>query len=240
MWEIRNNDCNQELRNISNATLIFADPPYNIGVNYGNHYNDNVDSFTYRIWCEKWLLGCYNSLTPNGSLWLLNSHENVYRLYNSIRNTGFHIKQPIIWYETFGVNCVNKFNLCSRTLLWLVKNKKDYIFNASAPEIRQLSAREAVYNDKRANPGGKLLDDVWIIPRLAGTHKERISGFPTQLPEKLIERVVAAATNTGDLVVDPFSGSGTTVRVCIRMNRPVIGIELSSDYANLSRSHIDT
>jgi DNA modification methylase len=153
-------------------------------------------------------------------------------------NIGFHIQPWIFWYETFGVNCTRKFNRCSRPLLWLVKNRKRFVFNADAPEIRRLSDRQTKYNDARANPKGKLLDDVWQISRVCGTFNERIAGFPTQLPLELLRRVVACASCPGDLVVDPFSGSATTGAVCIEMGRHYRGIELSVEFAEMSRTRL--
>ena len=94
---------------------------------------------------------------------------------------GLHLRQTITWYETFGVNSTANSIAAARSLLWFVKDPRDFVFN-DCPEIRRPSDRQTKYRrDKRANPAGKLWDDVWMIPRLAGTHGERLRGFPTQL-----------------------------------------------------------
>jgi site-specific DNA-methyltransferase (adenine-specific) len=96
------------------------------------------------------------------------------------------------------------------------------------------------YRDQRANPLGKILDDVWLdIPRLAGTHRERIPGFPTQLPVKLLHRIVGCASEPGDLVIDPFCGSGTTGVACQELHRRFCGIEASEEYAERARTRLD-
>jgi hypothetical protein len=91
-----------------------------------------------------------------------------------MEDAGLHRRQTIIWYETFGVNCTHMFNSCTRPLLWMVKHPKRFVFNADAPQIRRPSDRLTKYNDRRACPRGKLLDDVWTIPRVCGTFRERL------------------------------------------------------------------
>ncbi len=243
MIQIICGDCREELKKIKNVTLIFADPPYGIGIDYGSETNDNMNPFEYRMWCQEWIYQCYNSLAPNGSFWMLNSHENTYLLYQTIRDIGFHIRQTIIYYEAFGVNSIKKFNRCSRTILHCVKDKKNFIFNENSPEIRRASDRQEIYNDKRSNPAGKLWDDIWginpPIPRICGTHFERIPGFPTQLNIKLLIPIIACASNINDLVIDPFSGSGTTGAACIKLQRNYIGIEISEKFCQLSKERLE-
>ena len=102
---------------------------------------------------------------------------------------GLYHRQTIIWYETFGVCCTGKFNRCTRPLLWFVKNPRHFVFR-DCPDIRCPSDWQLKYKDKRANPRGKLWNDLWQIPRVAGTHAERIEGFPTQLPIRLLRPIV--------------------------------------------------
>jgi DNA modification methylase len=128
------------------------------------------------------------------------------------------------------------FNRTKRHLLYMVRDPKRFTFNRCA--FATQSDRQKKYNDKRANPAGKILDDVWIIPRVAGTHSERINGVPTQLPMELLRRVVGCSSNPGDLVIDPFSGSGTTAAACVELGRRFLGIELSPQYAELSRRRL--
>lgn len=243
--------------------LIFADPPYNIGIDYGNGHDDSLSEYEYLSWCADWIHRCHAALTPNGSLWLLVNHEYAAFLELILRGTvrmefradspaeqmfegldgvalsvltgfqQFHVRSWVTWYESFGVNCTDKFNRCSRRLFHCVKDPNDFTFNAEA--VTRPSDRQTKYNDARANPGGKLLDDVWFdVPRLTGTAAERIPDFPTQLPLALVSRVVACATRPGDLVLDPFSGSGTTGAAALALGRPFAGFEKSKDFARIA------
>jgi site-specific DNA-methyltransferase (adenine-specific) len=100
----------------------------------------------------------------------------------------------------------------------MTRHRRRFVFHP-APEIRRPSARRAIYRDRRAAPAGKLWDDVWTIPRLAGTHRGRIKAFPAQLPIRLLRPIVACASEPGDLVIDPFSGSATTGAAGIELGR---------------------
>jgi DNA modification methylase len=241
-WEVRQGDCLTELDAIErgSARLIFADPPYNIGIDYGEHYSDKRDENEFNEWCARWIFACHEALSEDGSLWLLSPPDMAASLwFFGATQAGFRLRQWITWYESFGVNTTKQFNLCSRALLWLVKDDGRFVFNATAPQIRRASDRQAIYNDPRANPDGKLWDDVWginpPIPRVVGTSVERMPEFPTQLPLALLRPIVACASEPGDLIVDPFSGSGTTGAACLELGRRYIGIELSERFAELSR-----
>jgi site-specific DNA-methyltransferase (adenine-specific) len=218
------------------ARMVFADPPYNIGIDYGDHHDDRMEPADYLAWSDRWIRAAVRLLSPDGSMWLLINHEWSARLQLALETAGLHHRQTIIWYETFGVNCTRKFNRCSRPLLWLVRNPERFVFCPDA--VRVPSARLAKYRDRRANPAGKILDDVWTIQRVAGTHRERIPGFPTQLPVELLRRVVGCASEAGDLVVDPFSGSATTGMVCRELGRRFIGIKRSARFAALARERL--
>jgi site-specific DNA-methyltransferase (adenine-specific) len=100
------------------------------------------------------------------------------------------------------------------------------------------SARLAVYNDRRANPRGRVPSNVWRISRVCGTYNERLPGFPTHLPLELLRRVVRTASDPGDLVVDPFSGSATTGVACVESGRRYLGIELREPFAEASRRRL--
>ncbi len=129
----------------------------------------------------------------------------------------------------------------------MVKDPKDFTFNVE--EIRVPSARQLVYGDKRANPKGRLPDDTWVLrpqdlpdgfqsgedtwyfPRVAGTFKERAGFHGCQMPEQLLGRIIRTCSQPGQVVLDPFAGSGTTLAVAKKLHREFIGFELSSDYA---------
>ena len=144
----------------------------------------------------------------------------------------------IKWYETFGVNCSNKFNRTSRHIFYTVKNSRNFIFNPEA--VTRPSDRQTKYADKRAVDGGKIWDDVWQISRLTGHAEERVPDFPTQLPIALVEPIVLCASMPGDLVVDPFSGSGTTGVAALSNGRKYVGIERSEKFVDLSELRIQT
>jgi site-specific DNA-methyltransferase (adenine-specific) len=216
--------------------LIFADPPYNQGIDYGEHYNDPMNPSEYRAWSLKWMCACVRLLAPDGTMFLLKRKEWAAHSELLLMKAGLRIRDRITWYETFGVNCTNRYNRTSRVLFWCTKNPKRFTFNRSA--VTRPSDRQTKYNDKRANPDGKVWDDVWTISRVAGTFKERIKGFPTQLPLALLRPIVGAHSNPGDLVLDPFSGTATTGAACIELGRHYLGIEKSANYAELSRRRL--
>jgi site-specific DNA-methyltransferase (adenine-specific) len=146
------------------------------------------------------------------------------------------VRNRITWHETFGVYCQKKFGRCSRPIYYAVKNQKRFTFNAEAVTIP--SARQAKYGDKRANPAGKIMGDVWQVNRVCGTFRERVAGVPTQLPEELVERIIGVSSNPGDTILDPFAGSGTTLAVAARMGRSGIGCELNPEYAKIAEARI--
>lgn len=181
------------------------------------------------------------TLTLDGSMWVMINHEWAADFEFILRDDcGLWIRDWITWYEAFGVNCTRKFNRCSRRIFHAVRNPDRFVFNEEA--VSRPSDRQTIYDDCRANPDGKLWDDVWGInpplPRVAGTHGERLSEFPTQLPIKLLKAIVGCASNPGDLVVDPFSGSATTGVASIDLGRRYIGIEKSERFYNLSRQRM--
>lgn len=239
-WRIIHGDCVKVLKDEikpGSVRLVFADPPYNIGIDYGDHHNDSMGDGEYRDWCRDWMRAAAETLTADGSMWVMINHEWAADFEFILRDDcGLWIRDWITWYETFGVNCTRKFNRCSRRIFHAVVNPDRFVFNEEA--VSRKSDRQTIYDDPRANPDGKIWDDVWginpDIPRLAGTHGERLAEFPTQLPVKLLRAVVGCASDPGDLVVDPFSGSATTGVAAIDLRRMYIGIEKSEKFRELS------
>jgi site-specific DNA-methyltransferase (adenine-specific) len=176
---------------------------------------------------------CRRLLTPDGSFWVLIGDEYAAEFALMLKNLDLTIRSWVKWYETFGVNCSNNFNRCSRHLFYCVNDAKRFVFNADA--VTRPSDRQAKYQDGRADPGGKLWDNVWQIPRLVGTAKERIPDFPTQLPLALLNPIVLCVSEPGDLVVDPFAGSATTGEASLAADRRFLGIEQSADFVRLAR-----
>lgn len=232
MWRIVVGDCITEMRKFPAATvqLIFADPPYNIGIDYGN--GEIADSRTdeeYLEWSHDWMAECVRLLKDDGSLWVMINDEYADHFGLLLRQVGLHRRSWIKWYETFGINCTNNFNRCSRHIFYCVKNPRDFVFNGDA--VTRACDRQLKYADKRAALAGKLWDNVWCIPRLVENSRERLPDFPTQLPLSLVEPIVCCASNPGDLVLDPFAGTGTTGIAAAKGNRRFVGCEANPQFA---------
>lgn len=237
MTQIITGDCCEVLAAMDrdSVDLIVADPPYNIGIDYGTGAKaDRRDD--YDIWCERWIGCCYMALKQTGSLWVISGQEHGADIDIAMRRAGFLIRNRITWHETFGVYCKNKFGRTSRPIYYAVKNERGFTFNRDAVTVP--SARQEIYNDRRAAAGGKIMGDVWTISRVCGTFGERVKGVPTQLPQELVRRIVGVSSNPGDTVLDPFAGSGTTLAVAKEMSRVGIGIELNPDYARIAAERV--
>lgn len=245
-WQLHQGDCLEVLSRLPLARLIFADPPYNIGLDYGaGKKADQLSDEQYLAWCARWIQACADRLTDDGSLWVLIDNKYADYVGVMLRQAGLHRQHWIIWYETFGSNCRKKFNRCSRHLFHYTKHPRHFVFNSDAVKCR--SDRQTTYHDKRANPQGKNWDDVWgvprkdgsgAIPRVCGTHKERIPGFPTQLPLALLRPIINCASHPGDVVIDPFCGSATTGVAAAELGRSFIGIEKQPRFVELARERL--
>ena len=234
-WKIVHGDCAKSLANLipGSVQLVFADPPYNIGVDYGNgHKADQLTEQQFVDWAASWIEPAVAALADDGSIWVMINDEYAAEFCLILKRCGLHMRNWIKWYETFGVNCASKFNRSSRHILYFTKSPKKFVFNADA--VSRPSDRQVIYKDRRADHHGKLWDDVWWIPRLTGTSAERLPDFPTQLPLELVRAVVQCASDPGDLVVDPFCGSGTTGVACIESGRQFVGIEKEAQWTALA------
>ena len=206
--------------------LVFADPPFNIGYKYDT-YRDRLAPKEYLDWTEQWLDACLRVLKPAGSMWIALGDEYAAELRVMMRSRAT-LRNWVVWRYTFGQSCKGKFNRSHAHLFYFVKDPKRFTFNADA--VRVPSDRQLKYNDARANPKGKLPDDVWTFSRVCGTFKERVGWHPCQMPVRLLERIITACSNEGDVVLDPFAGSGTTLVAAARLNRRWLGVELSEQY----------
>ncbi|MCA9213531.1 MAG: site-specific DNA-methyltransferase [Planctomycetales bacterium] len=255
--EIHQGDCVKLLGKLKegSADLVFADPPFNIGYEY-DVYDDSRHASDYLAWSQEWISGVYRALKPDGTFWLAIGDEYAAELKIEAQKAGFHCRSWVIWYYTFGVNCVNGFSRSHTHLFHFVKDPKNFTFNRFNPQIRVKSARQLVYGDNRANPLGRLPDNTWILrpqdapesfspnhdtwffARVAGTFKEREGFHGCQMPEQLLARIIRASSMPQDLVLDPFSGSGTTVCVAKKLGRQWMGFELSEDYVSHIKSRL--
>ena len=215
--------------------LICTDPPYNIGVDYGfgKHEDKRKD---YPEWCAEWIQQCSRVLSAKGSIWIVSGQEFGAHIDLEMQKY-FFIRNRITWYESFGAYCRNKFGRTSRPIFYGTKKKLGFTFNRSAVTVP--SDRQLKYNDKRANPEGKVMGDVWDIARVCGTFKERIPGVPTQLPKALVTRIVKVSSNRGDTVLDPFCGSGTVLAVSKSLGRDSLGIEQNPEYVRIAEDRIE-
>lgn len=211
--------------------LVIADPPYNIGIDYGSGAKADRRG-DYDTWCGRWINWCYRALKPTGSLWIISGQEHGAEIDIAIQRAGMTMRNRITWHETFGVYCHRKFGRTSRPIFYAVKDPKRFTFNREAVTVP--SARQTKYNDRRASPDGKIMGDVWQISRVCGTFHERVKGVPTQLPSELVSRIIGVSSNHGDLVLDPFAGSGTTLAVAKHMGRRSAGIEINPEYAGIA------
>lgn len=249
-------DCVTQLQQLPTGAidLAFADPPFNIGYEY-DVYDDRRDCRAYADWTRRWMSEVSRALKPDGTFWIAIGDEYAAEVkliaQNDLRLT---CRSWVIWYYTFGVNCTKKFSRSHAHLFHFVKDPQRFTFNDA--EIRVPSARQLVYADTRANPAGRLPDDTWILrpqdvpngfapdhdtwyfPRVAGTFKERAGFHGCQMPERLLGRIIACCSNRGEVVLDPFAGSGTTLAVAKKLGRRWLGFELSENYAAQATARI--
>lgn len=234
MREFRNQiicgDCIELLSEVKEpfVDLVFADPPFNIGYQY-DHYEDTLEKDKYIHWTRDWMAACVNVLKPTGSFYIAIGAEYAANIRIIGEELGLICRNWIIWHYTFGQHGKTKFSRAHTHIFYFAKDEKACTFNDLA--IRLPSDRQLIYNDSRANATGKIPDDVWnTYARVCGTFKERQSWHPCQMPELLLARIIAASSNPGDLVLDPFNGSGTTAAAAMQLGRNYCGLDISENY----------
>lgn len=216
------------------VNLIFADPPYNIGKNFSG-FRDRWDSdLEYAQWCYKWIDECIKKLKPNGCMYVMSSTQAIPYLDLYLRDR-LNILSRIVWaYDSSGVQAKKYYGSLYEPILFCVKDKDNYTFNASeilveaktGAQRKLIDYRKSVptiYNSKKV-PG-----NVWTFPRVRYRMPE-YEEHPSQKPEALLERIIKASSNPEDMVLDPFSGTFTTSVVAQRLGRKSIGIELQKEY----------
>ncbi len=230
-------NCIEELKKIKENTidLIFADPPYNIGKDFGNNKDKWKNTEDYIKWCKLWIDECFRVLKNEGTFYFMTATQFMPYLdvYCSER---YNVLSRIVWtYDSSGVQSKKIFGSLYEPILMCNKSSKyKYTFNykdilveaKTGAERKLIDYRKKVptpYNTKKV-PG-----NVWDFNRVR-FRMEEYENHPTQKPEKLLERIILASTNENDIVLDPFSGTFTTSSVAIKNNRKAIGIELNDEY----------
>jgi site-specific DNA-methyltransferase (adenine-specific) len=220
--------------NDKSVDLIFADPPYNLGKKYNGEKLkwDSIES--YLNWCYEWIDICLKKLKPNGSIYLMNSTQNIPYIDIFLRKR-IEILSRIIWsYDSSGVQAKNYFGSLYEPILHGVINKNNYTFNSDDILIEAKTGAQRNLIDYRKDPPQpyntkKVPGNVWEIPRVR-YRMDEYEKHPTQKPEKLLERIIKVSSNEGDIVLDPFSGTFTTCKVAQRLGRRSIGIEIQEEY----------
>ena len=218
--------------------LIFADPPYNLQLKNtlyrpdkskveGVFDNwDHFDSFkAYDLFTEKWLTECHRVLKEDGCIWIIGTYHNIFRVGALMQNLGYWLLNDIVWIKNNPMPNFKgtRFNNAHETLIWAAKNEKShYTFHYKAMKT---------YNDDL-----QMRSD-WYLPICTGEERLKVNGVKvhsTQKPEELLYRVILSASNHGDVILDPFSGSGTTAAIAKKLGRRYIAIEKEAFYVETS------
>lgn len=246
-------DCITVLNNdikAKSVNLIFADPPYNLSGNGlkwegnktgGDWYmiNEDWDKMTdleYLQFTKKWLEGSKRVLKDNGSIYISCTYHNVAEIMIVLKQLGFKINNVITWQKTNAMPNMTKrvFTHSAEFVVWAVKGKK-WVFNYE--DLKQINP------EKQKDGSIKQMRDVWPMPLVQG--KERLRGdngralHPTQKPEEMLKRIIIASSNKGDVILDPFLGSGTTAVIAKKLGRKWIGIEKEKKYVNIAMKRIE-
>lgn len=225
--EIFHDDSINYLKTIhsNSVDLIIADPPYNLGKDYGNN-NDTKSFNEYMSFSKRWIEEAYRILKNTGTIYIFMGVRFISYLYMLLeKDYNFVFNSWITWHYTQGLGKTKGYSPRHDDILMFSKTN-NYKFIMDNIRIPQKYYR-SINNMRGANPG-----DVWQFSHIHYCNKNR-QEHPTQKPEGLIERMVLASSEENDLVVDPFAGSGTTLRVCQQLNRSCIGIELNPEYVRL-------
>ena len=221
------------------ADLVFADPPYNLQLQGDLHYptpkvdavDDHWDKFTsfaeYDRFTRDWLTAARRVLKDNGALWVIGSYHNIFRVGAILQDLGFWILNDVVWRKSNPMPNFRgkRFTNAHETMIWAAKDKdQKYTFNYEAM--------------KALNDELQMRSD-WTLPICSGHERLKdASGqkaHSTQKPESLLHRVIVSSTQPGNLIIDPFFGSGTTGAVARRLGRKFIGIERDKKYASIAR-----
>ncbi|WP_314235333.1 site-specific DNA-methyltransferase [Capnocytophaga sputigena] len=242
--KIHQGDCVELLRKLpdNSVDLIFADPPYNLQLQ-GELYrpnqtkvdavNDAWDKFSskedYDCFTEAWLKECYRVLKNTGSIWVIGTYHNIYRVGAIIQNIGFWMLNDIVWVKSNPMPNFKgtRFNNAHETLIWSTKSQKSkYTFH---------------YHSMKVMNDDLQMRSDWFIPICSGEERIKVNGqkaHSTQKPAELLFRIILSTSNPGDIVLDPFSGSGTTAAVAKRLGRRYIAFEREPFYIEVANERL--
>ncbi|MBG84693.1 MAG: site-specific DNA-methyltransferase [Phycisphaerae bacterium] len=241
-------DCREVLANLPDrgkVDLVFADPPFNWDVPY-DEWKDNMSRAQYERFTYDWLDACIDVLSPTGSLWVNIPDDTAAEVVMHLKRRGMTMINWCVWHFRFGQCRHSSFIMSKVHVLYFAKNPDERTWNPD--EILEQSDRASVYKDARTmakdtNKGMRVPMDVWYgsyLGRIQGNNKERRHGHHNQIPEAYLERVIRSTSNPGDLVLDPFLGSGTTSTVAKALERRSIGIEFSETNAKSAWERINS
>ena len=240
-FELYLDDCRDFLNNFSKESvdMIFADPPYNLSNNGFTCHAGKRVSVNKGEWDEsrgldedlkfhiEWIKACRRVLKPGGTIWISGTYHSIYRCGYALEATGYHILNDVAWFKpnaSPNLSC-RMFTASHETVLWVRKDKKSkHKFNYSA-------MKNGIWTEDFLKKPGKQMRSVWAI----GTPKngeKKYGRHPTQKPVELVKRIILAASEKNDLILDPFCGSGTTGVASILANRKFIGIDNDAGYLN--------
>jgi adenine-specific DNA-methyltransferase len=244
---IYHGDCLEHMAKMPQEILALTvtSPPYNIG----KEYEVRRPVAQYVSWCESWMQEVHRLTCPTGAFWLNLGYVEYpgrakalplpYLLWDRIP---FFVVQEIVWNYGAGVAARKSFSPRNEKFLWCVKNPGQYTF--SLDDVREKSVKYP--NQKKngrlkCNPNGKNPTDVWQLPKVtsgANRASAERTEHPAQFPIALVDRIVRACSRPGELVMDPFMGSGSTAEACLRLGRPVLGFEIRSDYLAIASARV--
>ncbi|WP_230281921.1 MULTISPECIES: site-specific DNA-methyltransferase [unclassified Croceicoccus] len=246
LGRILDGDCVEAMRSIPSGTIdmVFADPPYNLQLGGDldrpdgsrvDAVDDDWDKFasfaSYDEFTHQWLAEAKRILKPNGSIWVIGSYHNIFRVGTAMQDAGFWILNDIVWRKSNPMPNFKgtRFTNAHETLIWASMGEKSkYTFNYRAM--------------KTLNDELQMRSD-WVLPICSGQERLKKGGtkvHPTQKPESLLYRVMLATTNPGDVVLDPFFGTGTTGAVAKRLGRQWIGCEREGTYREAALERIES
>ncbi len=217
--------------------LIFADPPYNIGKDFNGRKDKWESEEAYLEWCYQWLDLCIQKLKPNGSFYVMSSTQAM-PFFDLFLRKKLDILSRIVWhYDSSGVQAKRYYGSMYEPILFCVKDRGNYTFNREAVLVEaKTGAKRKLIDYRKPIPSiynsQKVPGNVWEIPRVRYRMSE-YENHPTQKPVALLERIILASSNPGDVVLDPFSGTFTTSFVAKNFGRQSMGIEIEEEYVKI-------